>query len=90
MREIIYIPLRAMCADGIERVARTRATIYGEIHPDTAFTVPAYVQVRGRTVRGYIASGDGMAFYQERDPGLEFHAVTYCRNHAMIRKINHD
>lgn len=80
MREIIYVPVKAVCPDGRVRAVRARATIYGGLYPDTAFTVPARAQVRGKTVTGFIQSADGMGWIQDREPGLEFVAVTYRRN----------
>lgn len=46
------IPVKAtnvLCPDGIYRVARITA------EADTFFTIPAQVQVRGKTVTGYIS-----------------------------------
>lgn len=34
---------------------------------DTAFTVPAYIRVAGKRIRGFITPRDGMAFQQEND-----------------------
>lgn len=34
---------------------------------DTAFTVPAFIRVAGKRIRGFITPRDGMAFMQEND-----------------------
>ncbi len=85
MREIIYVPVKARCADGVMRTARVRATIYGGLHPDNAFSVPASVQAHGKTVRGYVCPADGLAWTQDHEPEVAFHATTYHRNHAVIK-----
>lgn len=35
--------------------------------PDTAFTIPAYIVVKRKRVRGFVTPRDGMAFQQEHD-----------------------
>lgn len=60
--QIPYKALNILCPDGIYRTAR----ITGD--PDTAFTIPAQVQVRGKTVTGYIShrtdnSEDELSFW---------------------------
>ena len=89
MREIVYRPVKAMCDDGTIRTVRARSTVYSRgLYPDTAFSVPAYVQVRGTTIRGYICPLDGMARTQDHGATIAFRAVTYCRNHGtMPRKV---
>lgn len=88
MREIIYRPVPGVkCPDGKLRTARARSTIYSKgLHPDTAFSVPAYVQVSGRTVSGFIAPADGLAFQQEHGPELEFTPWSGRRNHNVFPK----
>ena len=34
---------------------------------DTAFTVPAYVRIKGKRITGFITPRDGMAYQQEHD-----------------------
>jgi hypothetical protein len=34
---------------------------------DTAFTVPAYIRVKGKRVTGFVTPRDGMAFMQDND-----------------------
>ena len=35
--------------------------------PDTAFTIPAFIRVKGKKVRGFVTPRDGMAYQQERE-----------------------
>jgi hypothetical protein len=61
-----HIPVKAtnvLCPDGIYRTARITA------EADTFFTIPAQVQVRGKTVSGYLT-------HETNDPDdiLSFHA----------------
>lgn len=37
------------------------------VDADTAFTVPAFIRVKGKRVRGFITPRDGMAFMQEHE-----------------------
>jgi hypothetical protein len=32
---------------------------------DTAFTIPAFIRVRGRRIHGYVEASDGLAFQQD-------------------------
>ncbi len=78
MQEIFYKPYKAMCADAVERTAYVRSYWDGRnwcMHGDTYFSVPAYVKVKGTSVRGYVS-------YSEDQ--LLFHAYLYRKNHALI------
>ena len=80
MSDLAYRPHKVRCDDGATRTARVRSYWDGRrwsFHADTYFSVPAYVQVRGRTVRGYVGSNES---------GLFFSATTYHKNHALIVK----
>lgn len=71
---------RAICPDG---KARSLAHV-GE--PDTVWTRPAAVRVRGRYVRGYveIATGSGLSVSMNHDPAfLRFIAVPEMRAEAF-------
>lgn len=69
------------------RIARNKHNAidlpYGELRivragiPDTAFTVPARLRYRGRTVRGYIAGADDgeLDFRPEASDGVEHEAL---------------
>lgn len=58
-----------LCKDGVRRTVYVRgfsAPFAGWIaDADTAFSVPAYVTVKGRRVAGYVTPSDGMAFQQD-------------------------
>lgn len=88
MREIIYRPVAGVkCPDGKLRTAQARSTIYSKsLYPDTAFSVPAYVQVSGKTVSGFIAPADGLAFMQDHGAELEFVPYSGCRNSDVFPK----
>lgn len=66
---------RALCEDGRRRYAR----ITGE--PDTFFSIPASVQVKGKTVSGFIT---GCKTEGERD--YEFIAYAYGKNAGLLKK----
>jgi hypothetical protein len=51
--------------------------------------VPAYVQVSGKTVSGFIAPADGLAFQQDHGPELEFTPFSGSRNHDVFEKPGH-
>ena len=74
--EIFYAPHRVKCADGVTRTARVKCYRFdGSFAADTFFSVPAFVRVKGKTVRGYVGSDES---------GLHFRAYLYCKNHAAI------
>lgn len=63
---------RCLCPDGIRRIA----TITGQ--PTTYFSQPAKVQVKGKTVAGYVTDAkDNMNDY-------EFRPYVDCKNHAVF------
>lgn len=78
-KEVFYVPHRdVQCKDGKKRTAYVRSYWDGQrwaAYGDTYFSVPAYVRVRGVTVRGFVGSDDGVEY---------FRATLYHKNHAMI------
>jgi hypothetical protein len=44
------------------------------IDPDTFFSIPAFVRVKNKRVKGFITPQDGMAYQQEHGPS---HFVTF-------------
>jgi hypothetical protein len=78
-QEVFYRPHRdVLCKDGVKRTAHVRSYWDGRrwcAYGDTYFSVPAFVYVRGKTVRGYVGSDDGVEY---------FRATLYHKNHAMI------
>lgn len=64
---------RAYCSDGVTRVATTTA------EPDTYFTQPARVQVKGKTVTGYISGCSTHGHY--------FSPNTWGKNAALMPNI---
>jgi len=74
---------RAECADGkVRALKRIAATA------DTYFSVPAAVEVHGKTVTGYVSvetvSGSSVAT-DDDPPIVRFRAFTYRKNHAAIQ-----
>lgn len=77
-KEVYYQPHKIKCADDVVRTVRVKSYFDGRnwcFYADTFFSVPAFVKVRGKTVRGYVGNEDGAMF---------FSATTYHKNHAMI------
>lgn len=69
---------RAICADAIERTAYLRSYWDGQryaSHADTYFTVPAFVRIKKRTVRGFVTMEDG---------ATQFHASKNLKNANLI------
>lgn len=80
MSEIMYRPHKVICDDGIIRTARVRSYWDGRnwcAYADTWFSVPAYTKARGKTVRGYVTSGDA---------GPRFVAYLYRKNHQAVSR----
>lgn len=79
MSDIYYgqsIP--AACADGRVRRAVPRRYAYdGSLATDTWFSVPAFVRVKGKTVRGFLSTGT------ESDLPV-FYAYRYCKNAPLL------
>jgi hypothetical protein len=76
-----YLSGRAMCADGIVRAVRLASTA------NTFYSVPASVQVRGKTVSGYITveTAHGYSTETDDDPAvIKFGATYYGRNAEML------
>jgi hypothetical protein len=75
---------RALCADGIVRTATATA------EPDTFFTVPARVSVRGRTVSGFVSALDADLWQwpgvtvPDPAPVYAFSAARYGRNASAL------
>lgn len=66
----LYVRARAMCSDG-----RIRSTKHLSNTADTFFSVPASVEVKHRTVSGYITI---------TDEGVRFIAYTYGKNGHLL------
>ena len=75
--EVFYSPDgKARCEDGKARTVYAKRYRYdGSYAADTFFSVPAYVRVKGTTVRGFLGVEDGEAYFK---------AYTYCKNHALV------
>lgn len=65
---------RCMCSDGVARYAK----ITGQ--PDTAWTVPAQVQVRGKSVSGFVSFDSSCG----EDKGYTFHASKFGKNGGLL------
>lgn len=71
----------AICEDGKQRMARVTAPA------DTFFSIPARVQVRGKTVSGYLSTEtiQGYSTPTQNDPAVwHFRAYSYGKNAAVI------
>ncbi len=66
---------KVLCPDGVRRYARATAQ-----SPDTFFSHPASITVRGTTISGFVTSRD------TEQPDLEFIAYTYGKNGAYFTK----
>jgi hypothetical protein len=76
-----YVRARAMCADGKVRTVRVSEM------PDTFFSIPAAVKVRGKTVSGYITTEtlSGLSTPTSYDPAIvHFYAYTYGKNGHLL------
>lgn len=86
----IPVKVRALCADGVLRTARTVQS------PDTFFSLPARVTVRGKTVSGYITSENNpLVAYRTIQGALAlgyvFIPYQYGKNHAQLPAwLGHD
>jgi len=63
--------LNCPCADGVRRTIHRIGT------PDTMWTAPGRVYVKGRTITGFISSND---------EGYKFHANKYGKNYGLLSK----
>lgn len=73
--------MRAVCSDGI---ARSCVMTH---FPDTFFSIPARVTVRGKTISGYLTSAtvDGSDVETSDDPAiLTFRAYRYGKNADVL------
>lgn len=78
----LYRAARVLCSDG-----RVRATARISETPDTFFSVPCAVKVRGKTVAGYMTFEciSGSSVETDDDPTVaKFIATTYNKNHALL------
>lgn len=69
---------RATCSDTVERTAYLRSYWDGQRYAsygDTYFTVPAFVRVAGKVVRGYVTGDNGEA---------QFHVSKNSKNANLI------
>jgi hypothetical protein len=80
---------KAICEDGTQRFATVTA------EPDTFFSIPARVSVKGTTVRGYLTC-ETLAGYQtvsiaEVDPAVwKFIAYKYLKNWRLVSPDKED
>lgn len=65
--------VRCLCSDGKRRNAHALKT------PDTFFSMPATVKVKGKTVTGYLTTVDNCGI-----PDIEFRAYKYRKNGGML------
>ncbi len=73
---------KVLCDDGIVRTARVTATA------DTWFSLPARVNVNGKTVSGFISSRFMFGLIHKDLPNVwSFSAYRYRKNHAEIKEI---
>lgn len=80
--EFGFYEARAMCSDGVVRKMRTIAP-----DADTFFSITASVNVKSRTVAGYVTveSEEGHSTDTEADPKIvKFIAVIYRKNHVLL------
>lgn len=80
----LNVAARVLCPDGVVRKCKRIAET-----ADTFFSTPASVEVRGKTVAGYIttATASGLSTGTDADPMyLEFRPYKYRRNHAAFSK----
>lgn len=82
---VTYVGGRALCADGnVRALARIAPAA------DTFFSVPASVQVRGRTVSGFVMvetlSGSSVATVDD-PPVVRFYAYLYGKNWRLLPEL---
>jgi hypothetical protein len=70
--QVAYKAINVLCSDGVRR------TVDHLKEPNTFFSIPGSVQVKGRTVAGYIMS---------RDDDLIFSAFLYRANGKLLPNI---
>jgi len=73
---------RALCPDGVVRALRFTDGI-----PDTFFSIPCRVQVKGKTVSGYatVETVEGYSTPTDSDPAVvKFVPYTYRRNGGVF------
>lgn len=70
--QIAYKAINVLCSDGVRR------TVTDLKEPDTAFSIPGKVQVRGKTVTGFVMSWEN---------DLIFCQYTYGANGKMLPNI---
>lgn len=76
-----YTGGRALCPDGVVRRIKRIGW------PDTMWSVPAAVVVKGRTVSGYVSveARSGSSVVTEDDPAVViFRPYLYGKNHALL------
>jgi hypothetical protein len=67
--DIYYRSVQALCPDNKMRRVRARHYRYGGFAADTFYTVPAYVTIAKRNVRGYVTfdSDEGTLLFRAYD-----------------------
>lgn len=72
-----YVPrkvLHCLCQDG------KRRTVIATREADTFFSIPARVQVKGKTITGYITGRET----EDGKQDYEFRAYLYRKNHTIL------
>jgi hypothetical protein len=81
----IIVSAKALCSDGkVRKVCRISST------PDTFFSIPAAVKVKGKTVSGYITTEtvEGLSTATDGDPAVvKFRAVEYRKNYNVLPNL---
>jgi hypothetical protein len=83
--QIAWLP----CAMATEKFGKRTVYVKHYIAPfvgamvaaDTAFTVPAFIRIRGKHIRGFITPADGMAYMQEHGAS---HFVAFTNEEAKL------
>ena len=68
---------KALCDDDVARYAR----VIGQ--PDTAWTIPARVNVRGKSVTGFLTMTE--TYKDKTEEGYAFHANKFGKNGHLIQ-----
>jgi len=71
--QVPYQAKRVLCSDGKRRHAFNLRT------PDTYFSLPASVKVKGKTVTGYLTTGE-----TDGNRDVFFRSYTYGKNGGML------
>lgn len=89
-KEVYYRSTPALCQDGVERKVYVRCYWTGREwswYCDTFSTTPAFVKVRGKTIRGFVTRETRAGFQTatDDDPAVtKFIANKGCKNGSII------